>query len=208
MNKKLWMMRIRNVAGFLGMILPWLCLFGFYMVSKFGTIGLKETFPDSMSITYYVSPVLAMVLTAASIVLMCYDGYDLQDNLVTTISGVFGILIVLFPCGNSNGVFEALHITSNAGYFQTPIWVNKIIHNTSAGIFFCLLAYNSMFLFTKGDGNPTLRKKIRNCIYKICAVGMIIPMLFMIIPVSIPHKTFWVEAVALTFFGISWLTKG
>lgn len=208
MNKELWMKRIRNYAGFLGAILPWLCLAGYYFAYRFGTMGLPQSFPDSMSITYYVSPVLAMILTTASIVLMTYDGYDLQDNLVTTISGVFGILIVLFPCGNSNQVFQAMNISTHAGYFQTPVALNKIIHNASACIFFCLLAYNSFFLFTKSEGTMTVQKKIRNAIYRICAIGMLFPMVFMILPISINHKTFWVEAVALTFFGLSWLTKG
>lgn len=208
MSKDLWLKRIRNYVGFLGAILPWLCLLGYYLVYKIGDIGLTSSFPSSMSITYYVCPVLAMILTSASIVLMCYDGYDLQDSIVTTVSGVFGILIVLFPCMNSDSVYEAVGIYSRAGYFQTPVWFNPIVHNASAVCFFCLLAYNSIFLFTKHNGEITSRKRIRNIIYVVCGIGMLIPMSFMILPIYFPNKIFWVEAVSLTFFGISWLTKG
>lgn len=149
-----------------------------------------------------------MVLTTASIVLMTYVGYDWRDRLVTSLSGLFGLLIVLFPCADSNGVYQAMDITTTSGYFQTPVTLNPHIHNISAICFFLLLAFNSFFLFTLGSGEPTPQKKKRNMIYKICAIGMLIAMLFMVIPVKFPHKTFWIEAVALTFFGISWLTKG
>lgn len=208
LSKELWMKRIRNLAGLMGMILPWFCLLGYYLVYKTGRNGLADPFPDSMSITYYVTPVLSMVLTTASIVLMTYAGYDWRDRLVTTLSGVFGLLIVLFPCSDSNGVYEAMGIGGTAGYFQTPVWLNPYIHNISACIFFILLAVNSFFLFTMGGTNPTPQKKKRNIVYKVCAVGMFVAMLLIVIPLPIPHKTFWVEAVALSFFGVSWLTKG
>jgi hypothetical protein len=207
MSKDLWLKRIRNYAGFLGMILPWLCVLGYGIVYNFGNLKLTDGFPDSMSITYYVSPILAMVLSSASLVLITYDGYSLKDNLVTTISGIFGFMIILFPCGNSNGVYDALNLTK-VGFFQLPPSVSSIIHNSSAVVFFGLLAYNSFFLFTLGETRKTTQKKIRNIVYKVCAIGMVIPFIIMALPVSFPNKTWWVEMVALTFFGISWLTKG
>ena len=208
LSKELWMKRIRNLVGLLGMILPWFCLLGYYMAYANGTYGLADPFPNSMSITYYVTPVLSMVLTAASIVLITYVGYDWRDRLVTSLSGVFGLLIVLFPCADSNGVYEAMGIGTTAGYFQTPVAVNHIVHNASAVVFFILLAVNSFFLFTLGSGEPTPQKRKRNIVYKVCGVGMVAALVFIVLPIPIPHKTFWVEAVALTFFGVSWLTKG
>ncbi len=208
LSKELWMNRIRNLVGLLGMILPWFCLLGYYLTYANGTVGLTEPFPDSMSITYFVTPVLSMVLTAASIVLITYVGYDWRDRLVNSLSGVFGILIVLFPCADSNGVYETMNITATAGYFQTPVTINPHIHNISAVLFFLLLAFNSFFLFTLGNGEANPQKKKRNIVYKVCAIGMVVALLFMVLPVNFPHKTFWVEAVALSFFGVSWLTKG
>ena len=94
MSKDLWLKRIRNYAGFLGMILPWLSLIGSALFK-----GGQPSWDDfSISTTYYVTPVLTAVLTSASIVLMCYDGYDKWDSMVTTISGMFGLCFVLFPC--------------------------------------------------------------------------------------------------------------
>lgn len=199
-DSNLWLKRIRNLAGFLGMILPWLSLLGAVIVSK--SVGVPETFWETLSIsaTYYITPPLTGVLTAAAIVLMCYDGYDWRDNLITTISGFFGLGVVIFPCSCSVS-------TPLTGFFQLPVNISNIIHCSSAVIFFILLAINSLFLFTLGESN-TKQKKIRNIIYRVCGIGMICAMALMVIPVNFFAKTFIVEAIALTFFGISWLVKG
>lgn len=201
MNNLLWHKRIRNYAGLLGMLLPWISLFGAFVVDCVNPLGSKFWVELSISATYYVTPALAGILTAASIVLMCYDGYDLQDNLVTTLSGIFGVCIVLFPCKCS--------VTPDyTGFFQLPTSVSNIIHCTSAVIFFCLLAYNSLFLFTKHGEKMTEKKRIRNILYRICGIGMLFAMVLMPLPIKFPAKTWWIETVALFFFGISWLVKG
>lgn len=202
MNDKLWNRRVRNWAGLLGGILPWLALFSAWLYGKWSG-GLSDGFWSNLSIsaTYYCSPALPAILTAASLVLICYDGYELIDNLVTTISGVFGFLIVLFPC-------KCKLSTDFVGFFQCPENVSQVIHNTSATIFFCLLAFNSIFLFTLSNGNITKQKKIRNIIYRVCGVCMVLSMLLMIVPFSFPAKVWWLEMSALTFFSVSWLVKG
>ena len=201
MSKDLWLRRIRNLAGFLGMILPWISLIGAIIVSN--TTGVPAEFWPTLSIsaTYYICPALTGVLTAASVVLMCYDGYNLRDNIVTTISGVFGIMIVLFPC--------ACTVSGEmVGFFQLPVAISNTIHCASACAFFILLSINSLFLFTLGEKEPTKQKKIRNIIYRVCGIGMLCALILMVLPVSFFAKTFVVEAIALTFFGISWLVKG
>ena len=55
----------------------------------------------------------------------------------------------------------------------------------------------------------TANKKKRNLIYKICGIGMLVA-LVVIVPVAIFEiyaGTWVVEAVALFFFGIAFLTK-
>lgn len=201
MSKDLWLRRIRNLAGFLGMILPWISLIGAIIVSK--TTGVPAEFWPTLSIsaTYYICPALTGILTAASVVLMCYDGYSLRDNIVTTISGIFGIMIVLFPC--------ACTVSGElVGFFQLPVAISNTIHCASACAFFILLSINSLFLFTLGEKEPTKQKKIRNIIYRVCGIGMLCALILMVLPVSFFAKTFVVEAIALTFFGISWLVKG
>ena len=185
------------------MILPWVSLFGAYMVSK--SVGVPSDFWENLSIsaTYYITPALTGILTTAAVVLMCYDGYELKDDIVTTLSGVCGLLIVLFPCNCAIS-------PERVGLFQLPANVSHIIHCTSAVIFFLLLAYNSMFLFTStnSNGEQTKQKKIRNIIYRVCAIGMLAALILMPLPIKFYAKTFVVETIALTFFGISWLVKG
>lgn len=194
------MRRVRNLVGFLGMILPWLSLIGAGIVAK--TVGVPDDFWRTLSIsaTYYITPFLTGILTAAAIVLMCYDGYDWRDNVVTTISGVFGIMIVLFPC-------NCTVATDYVGAFQLPVKISNLIHCFSACAFFILLSINSLFLFTLGESG-TKMKKIRNIIYRVCGIGMLSALILMILPINFFAKTFIVEAIALTFFGISWLVKG
>lgn len=203
MSKDLWLKRIRNYVGLLGMVLPWLALF---------SAGIVDPHPSvkwwySISATYYQSLALVGVLTAASIVLMTYDGYSFIDNVVTTVSGVFGLGIVLFPCSVD-------WIDGKVGFFQIPMHYSNKIHCACAAAFFVLLAFNSFFLFTKTD-NPfgmTDKKKLRNKIYRICGIGMLVFMVWQAITSQVSFfKGYWTminEIFLLQFFGISWLVKG
>ncbi|MBR4784943.1 MAG: hypothetical protein IK012_06775 [Fibrobacter sp.] len=204
-EKKIWLKRIRNFVGILGMLLPWISLLGAFIVSKAKPGFIPQGFWDTLSIsaTYYVTPPLTGILTAASIVLICYKGYKWYDNLITTLSGVCGALIVIFPCNCP--VAENI-----VGFFQLPVNTSHIIHCASAILFFTLLAVNSMFLFTVTDKTKpmTRNKKIKNIIFRVCAVGMILSLALLPLPIQFPAKIFTLEAVALTFFGVSWLVKG
>jgi hypothetical protein len=145
---------------------------------------------------------------------MSYKGYNLKDHIVTSLSGVFGIFIVLFPCNCPMAEKEPV-----VGFFQLAPKVSDIIHCTSAVIFFILLAYNSIALFTldgsekNEDDSPkelSRNKRIKNIIFRVCGVGMLCGLIMVPLPLEdiIPAKVFIAEAIALTFFGISWLVKG
>lgn len=155
--------------------------------------------PPSISSTYYThaGAVFMIILGADSIFLMFYDGYDKKDDVLNTIAGIFGLLICLFPCG-----YDAERV----GTFQTPVAISSAIHNISAAVFFAILSYVSLFQFTKSNGNMTEKKKKRNVIYRICGVGMIGSFALLLLP-DFYIKVWLVEAIALTFFSLSWLTK-
>lgn len=181
--------RLRVVLGFLAILLPWIVAI------------LNKGFPASISATYYVPSCITPfmgILVSSSLLLICYKGYDVLDDIILTLSGIFGLCICLFPTYS-----EELSVV---GTFQIPSDVSCIIHNVSAVIFFGLLSYNSFFLFTKGDGNPTKKKKIRNIIYRVCGVGMIASFLLLLLPYFY-IKIWLVETIALFFFGLSFLTK-
>lgn len=194
---------LRLILGWLGIALPWIVL----ILSLVNGYGI----PDSISATYYLPPCITpfmIILGAAGIFLMCYSGYDKQDDFISTLAGLAGLCICIFPC--SNPIMRQLgFIADKVGTFQLPTNISGWIHNISAVIFFLLLAYNSYFLFTKGSDYPTPNKKKRNIIYKVCGIGMVVSFLA-IIPLSIFEVwggTWLVEAIALSFFGLSWLTK-
>ena len=84
-EKKMYL-RIRNLCGILGVVLPWLALL---------SAGIAEHPSEewwwSISATYYQSPALVGVLIPACLVLITYVGYDKLDNIITTLSGIFGL---------------------------------------------------------------------------------------------------------------------
>jgi hypothetical protein len=189
--------QLRCLIGGLGMALPWIV----------ATLSLAfgYGFPDSISATYFVDPCITpfmIILGASGILLFTYKGYDIVDNILNTIAGVFALGVCLFPCAAKSGLI---------GTFQLPAATSDTIHMISAIGFFGILAYNSFFQFTKGVPNPTPNKKKRNVIFRVCGIGMIASFVLLRLAnfgiINVPHVIWWIEAIALAFFGISWLTK-
>ncbi len=198
--------RLRCTIGWLGMLLPWIVLI---LSAAYG-----YGFPDSISATYYLPTCITpfmIILGSAGLLLFSYKGYDRQDDIVCTIAGIFALGICLFSC-TTNGLSERwleLATLTNVGTFQIVPNISGILHNICAFGFFGLLAYNSLFLFTKSSGAMTDSKKKRNIIFRVCGIGMVVSFLA-IVPVSIFE--WWggvwiIETIALAFFGVSWLTK-
>ena len=181
--------RLRCMIGWLGALLPWLVAL------------LLFRSPESISAIYYTQqggPIFMIILGSASLLLFSYKGYDKQDDIINSLAAVFGLMICIFPCYTSQ--------YNLVGTFQLPANLSNIIHCISAVLFFGLLAYNSLFLFTKHGEEMSKKKKIRNIIYIICGIGMLAS--FSIL--ALPHfriQTWLTEALALFFFGVSWLTK-
>ena len=182
--------RLRAMIGWLGMLLPWI------------VVGLTWGFPPSISATWYTNACtpFMIILGSASFLLISYKGYERIDDVILTCSGIAGLMICLFPCKNP---WEEL---DKVGTFMVDMQTSHIIHSVSAIVFFALLAYNSIFLFTKTSGEMTANKKKRNIIYKVCGVGMLAAFLILLFP-AFPIKVWLTEAFALFFFGISFLTK-
>lgn len=194
-------MRIRNVCGLLGVVLPWLALFSAGVASH-----PSEEWWWSISATYYQSPALVAVLCPAALVLISYIGYNRTDNIITSLSGIFGLGIVLFPCSVS-----WLPEGTRVGFFQIPIEISTHLHTLCAALFFLLIAFNSFFLFTKSSGEMTARKRLRNRIYRICGGGMLLfEIIFAIVSVcgAPGYCVMLIEIVLLHLFGFSWLVKG
>lgn len=181
--------RLRTTIGWLGMLLPWI------------VVILIGYFPESISATWYTNActVFMIILGSASFLLISYKGYALIDDVLLTCSGIAGLGICLFPC-------SVVDTHERVGTFMIDNQVSNVFHFIFAVLFFCLLAYNSIFLFTKSVGEMTERKRIRNIIFRVCGIGMIASFSILLIP-NFPIKTWVTETIALFFFGISFLTK-
>jgi hypothetical protein len=160
--------------------------------------------PDSISATYFLDPCITpfmIILGMSGVLLFNYKGYDPLDDVLNSLAGAFALGVCFFPCSATT--------LERIGTFQFPAGISNTLHMVSAICFFGILAYNSLFQFTKGSNNPTANKKKRNVIFRVCGVGMIASFIALI-PFNIfhiPHAIWIIETAALFFFGISWLTK-
>lgn len=181
--------RLRALIGWLGIMLPWI------------VVLLIGYFPQSISHTWYTNACtpFMIILGSACLLLFSYKGYNMQDDLICTLAGMAGIMICLFPTATSRS-------HELVGTFLVDMQTSSMIHDISAVIFFGLLSYNSIFLFTKSSGEKTRNKKIRNAIYIVCGIGMVGSFALLLLPYFF-IQIWLVETIALFFFGISWLTK-
>ena len=141
-------LRLRAMVGWLGMLLPLIVL----TLSLIFVFGL----PDSISATYYLDPTITpfmIILGSAGLLLISYKGYDKHDDIICTLAGISALCICLFPC-NTLGLtlhFPQYSFPTQVGTFQIGAEISGWIHNITAVLFFGLLSYNSLFLFTKSS---------------------------------------------------------
>lgn len=199
---------LRRLIGIMGILLPFICIIGAMAVCGYPV-------QDSISYYYYTNmrDFFIGLMACISMFLITYNGYTRTDSLVTTSSGIAGLCVAVFPCMCRSGAPMLI------GIFQLDPVVSEIIHVSSAGVFFVLLAVNSIFLFTKSSHSPeefSLNKKIRNAIYVSCGVIILVSLVTLLVlslamgrPWAEEHRiTIIIETVMLLAFGTSWLIKG
>jgi len=189
-------MTLRKILGLLGIALVPVLILGSFILDHTTYVQV------SASAYYYTSMRNALVgiVCGMSLFLLSYHGNEWKDSLSSKIAGFFVLGIAFFPTSESN---------DKSDIFST-------LHYITSGIFFVTLSYMSIFLFTKSKGHKTNEKKKRNRVYRICGIVMLVCVAG--IPVdgfkAIHDKiiflkpTLILEGLALTAFGISWLTKG
>jgi hypothetical protein len=189
-------MTMRKLVGLFGISLVPILVIGSFILDR------TNELQPSVSAYYYTSmrDALVGIICGISLFLFSYHGYNWQDSLSSKLAGFFALCIVIFPTSPSSDKTDII----------------SQLHYITAGIFFAILAYMSIVLFTKTSGHMTPEKKKRNKVYIVCGCVMLICVIG--IPVSsIPaikrniaflKPTLIFEASALIAFGISWLTKG
>ena len=183
---------LRRVVGVLGVSLPVvLALWGFSLLGGFRIL---------LSISDYYAlrtrDVFVGTLFTIAWFLFTYRGYDRRDDVAGNWACLFAIGTALFP--NTGTRFE------------------RAAHFASASLLFLVLAYFSLFLFTKTSGTPTRMKRARNEVYRLCGVLMLACIGLIGVyklgldesPLQHLKPVFWLESLALWAFGVSWFVKG
>jgi len=199
---------LRKTVGILAILFP-IIIIGGSLVS-----GECHEILGNLS-TYYhtgMRNLFVGILSAIALFLFAYNGYDRRDAIAGNIACVLALLVAFFP----TSVTEPLPPCILSAYENK---ISSSIHFFSAGGFFLILAYFSIFLFTKKEPKPTRMKLKRNKLYRICGyiiLGCILVMAVLFLLDNLSHgellkmynPTIWLETVALWAFGISWLVKG
>lgn len=207
---------LRRLIGILGMALPFLLFISLYLEANLGTPL------ESISHYYFtrVSGIFVATLSVLSVFFIIYKGKEPIDLIISLVAGIAALLIIFFPTENITDVCRDPEKLYSVTILEKSTF-SKALHYISAGIFLGCLSYMSIFLFTRSDkpkGSRGIKKEIRNVIYRVCGVIMIVAMAVMflggfckLIPEEFyqSHRlTFWMEALAVESFGFSWLIKG
>lgn len=201
---------LRRTLGILGILLPVVLLIGSMVIGDCCEVQ------SSISNYYYTKMrnVFVGFLCAYSLFLWSYKGYpgSKWDNHLGNIACIFGLSVAFLP--TAVGKTELTSCITNLVDNGMIGW----LHLFCAATFFIILALYSIFIFTKGSAEPTPQKKKRNLLYRICGYTMLVNIALMAIYVLIFRNifpqwekaapVFWLEAISLWAFGISWLTKG
>ncbi len=199
---------LRKAVGILGISFPVIVVVGSVV------FGGCEGIQSSISCYYHTNMrnIFVGILCAIALFLFAYKGYDKRDAIAGNLACIFALGVAFFPTSVAEPIIPCIPYP-----FENHIISS--IHFISAGGFFLVIAYFSIFLFTKKDQNPTKMKLKRNKLYRIC--GYIILGCILLIAVYSNCQRFnccqglqkydpifWLESMALWAFGISWLTKG
>ncbi|HTL39332.1 MAG TPA: DUF998 domain-containing protein [Methylomirabilota bacterium] len=191
---------LRKAIGIIGMALPFVLVLGKVILEG---PGLQS----SISSYYYtiMRDVFVGSLCSIAVFLFSYRGYAQIDNMMGMLASLFAVGTALFPTDPSVNPTDL------------QILIGKF-HITFALLFFLTLAFFALFLFRKTDPTkpPTPQKLMRNSVYTFCGWGIIVCILLIIIVEKLSRDlvlfdyvpVFWLEALAIILFGISWFVKG
>jgi hypothetical protein len=190
---------LRKAVGVIGIALPF--------VLAIGDVVLTSTGLEGSVSGYYYTPmrdVFVGSLCAIAVFLWTYQGYDWRDAIAGNIASVSAVGVALFPTTPE----------------VAPTLLDQVIggvHLVAAAVFFLTLAYFCLALFKLTDKrHPTQRKLQRNRVYTICGYTILACLVLIVVVWFLPTSAFikqlapifWLEALAIVAFGVSWLTKG
>lgn len=185
---------LRRVVGILGVGLPLvMAIWGFVILGGIELLPSISAYYDLRTRDGFVG-----ILFVVGWFLLAYKGYEPTDDRAGDVACVCAVGTALFP-HNGSGLQNEIHFAAAAGMFLT-------------------LAFFALCLFTKTGGDMTPEKKRRNVVYRVCGWAILVCVAVMgilaipgVIDGSVKTESrivFWLEAAALTAFGVSWFVKG
>ncbi len=134
-NQLVTIAQLRLTIGILGLLLPFIVAFGGLY---FGCDGVQ----GSISSYYHTRMVWAFIgiIFCYAILLFCYKGYALIDEVAAKAAAVFALGLVIFPTDVDKNS-SCQHDPWNLSYDNT--------HLTFASLFLFILSLMSFFLFTR-----------------------------------------------------------
>ncbi len=190
---------LRKAVGIIGMALPFVLVLGKIVLEGGGI-------ESSISSYYYtiMRDVFVGSLCAIAVFLGAYRGYARADSIAGKLACVFASGTALFPTAPDNPTTQHIVIGN--------------LHVLFASCLFFTLAFFALVLFRQTDPTktPTPQKLKRNKVYTTCGYIILFCIALAFIVRLLPTDSaifklspvFWLEAVAIFAFGVSWLVKG
>ena len=181
---------LRVLIGAAGICLPFLLVIGKLLSEN--SLKLEDSISD-----YYdnstAGDILVGVLFALAFFLVSYKGYAPIDSIAANLGCAFALGVALCPTTSKNTFIHYAHFVF-------------------AFLLFSVFIFFSIYLFRKSSPHPTKQKKNRNKVYLVCGIIMIACIAGIaaceIFNLNANwHLVFWLESIALTSFGFSWITK-
>lgn len=225
---------LRKSVGWLGILLPFALLIGNYVVNNIDVLNMSffvrtecqiPYVPDgsykiSISHYYYTTTdeLFTGVLCAVALFMFCYTGHPLRpgekglsDKTMTNLAGIFALGIVVFPTSSETCIKDNMRTFLSSDFTGS-------LHFIMAASFFITLSILSIVNFRRTAVQELFGKKEWHNLYLWCGRTMMICLALIFIykkflegnisGLDTIHATFILETLALTAFGISWLTKG
>ena len=225
---------LRKAIGWLGMLLPFILIAGNYLINELNILNnsffvktkcfdpylAHGSFKFSISHFYYstVGELFTGTLSAVALFMFCYKGHPLRprekglsDNALTNFTALFALGVVVFPTGSAYCITDNLRTfvsSNNTGY----------IHFTMATLFFVSLSVMCIVNFRRTEDRVSFGKYKEHNTFLVCGIVMLTCIvLIAVYSLFFENKFSWLdnlrpvfclEAIALIFFGISWLKKG
>lgn len=193
---------IRRSIGFLGILLPLLLISG-------GLVFNSGSVEFSLSAYYHnnMGDLFVLILGAAGMLLLVYQGREIIIRILTSISGILALLIILFPTYTPG-------VTGGYGVFQLDPVLSGRIHMVCAIAFFALLGIISFWRFTDHrKDSPAERVKLDRW-YKLLGLTILICAgLYLFIGIffkeaNTSYPILILETIGLEAMGLTWLIKG